>query len=88
MKYRNDAVSRDSITLSPFSRTPRVGARFAFLNPSDPRQTNAGDMRGRRDALLHWLIEGLRYAAQAAAMREGHPWDITPRACKFPLIGP
>jgi hypothetical protein len=41
-------------------------------------QTNTDDMRGWRDALLHWLIEGLHYAAQAAAMREGHPWGITP----------
>jgi hypothetical protein len=74
-----DAVSQDSIILSPFCRTPRVPARFAFLNPSEPRQTNGGDMRGWRDAFLHWLIEELHYAAQAAAMREGHPWDITPR---------
>jgi hypothetical protein len=32
-----------------------------------------------RNGLRHWLIAGFRYAAQAAAMREGHLWDITPR---------
>ena len=79
MKVRNGAVSGDSTALSPFCGMARVHARFAYPNPAEPRQTNAGDMRGWREALLHWLIEGLRYAAQAAAMREGHPWNITPR---------
>jgi hypothetical protein len=83
MKSQSGAVSRDSIALSSFCGIPRVRARFAYLNPSERRKTNIGDMRGWRDALLHCLIEGLRYAAQTAAMREGHPWDITPRACKF-----
>jgi hypothetical protein len=31
------------------------------------------------NGLCHWLIAGFRYAAQEAAMREGHLWDITPR---------
>ncbi len=79
MRFRNRAVSRDAIALYPFGGIPSDPARFAYPNPSDPRHKNAGDMRRSRDALLHWLIERLRYAAQAAAMREGHPWDITPR---------
>jgi hypothetical protein len=76
MKFRNGAFTRDSIALSLFGGMPHVRARFAYLSPSERRQTNAGDTHGWRDALLHWLIEGLRYAAQATAMREGHPWDI------------
>jgi hypothetical protein len=31
---------------------------------------------GGATGLRHWLIAGFRYAAQAAAMREGHLWDI------------
>src|ERR1700722_1937298 len=41
---------------------------------------NPGGMPRWRNELRHWLTEGFRYAAQAAAMREGHLWDITPRA--------
>jgi hypothetical protein len=83
MKSQSGEVSRDSIALSAFCGMPRVRDRFAYPNPYEQRETNTGDVRGWRDALLHWLIEGLRYAARATAMREGHLWDITPRACKF-----
>jgi hypothetical protein len=44
-----------------------------------PSQPNGGAMCQWRDALFNWLIVGFRYAAQAAAMREGHLWDIAPR---------
>jgi hypothetical protein len=77
MKLRNGAVTRDSIALSLFCGNARVRARLTYPSPSERRQTNAGDTHGWRDALLHWLIEGLHYAALAAATREGHPWDIT-----------
>jgi hypothetical protein len=53
---------------------------FSYIDLAVPWQPDPGGMRRWRNELRHWLIAGFRYAAQAAAMREGHLWDITPRA--------
>ena len=52
---------------------------LAYIDLAVPWQPNPGGMRRWHNGLRHWLIAGFRYAAQAAAMREGHLWDITPR---------
>ena len=54
MKFRNCAVSRDSIALSLFCGILRVRARFAYPKHSEPRQTNTGDTRGWR--AMHYFI--------------------------------
>jgi hypothetical protein len=75
-RFRAKAAYNPDPTVSRRIQTLKF---LAYIDLAAPWQPNAGGMRRWRDALRNWLIVGFRYAAQAAAMREGHLWDITPR---------
>jgi hypothetical protein len=58
-----------------FSHRIQTLKLLAYIDLAGPWQPNPGGMRRWRNGLRHWLMAGFRYAAQAAAMREGHLWD-------------